>query len=152
MNNTLNQIGYFYSPTDARYAKVYPEGNTTNAELYIRDAFGKELLVYNSNLQSYTAYAYGTKDAIRDCESRLRSEYSLSDFRDQAAEKIKEQGGMVGDKMILSRDAVIQGKPVQQRMVWADIEPDSINWTWERSGDEGVTWQIVWAIQYRKKS
>ena len=55
-----NQIGYFYSPTDARYGKVYPEGNTTNAELYIRDAFGKELLVYNSNLQSYTAYAYGT--------------------------------------------------------------------------------------------
>ena len=55
-----NQIGYFYSPTDARYAKVYPEGNTTNAELYIRDAFGKELMVYNSNLQSYTAYAYGT--------------------------------------------------------------------------------------------
>jgi len=36
------------------------------------------------------AYAYGTKDAIRDCESRLRSEYSLSDFRDQAAEKIKD--------------------------------------------------------------
>ena len=36
------------------------------------------------------AYAYGTKDAIRDCESRLRSEYSLSDFRDQSAEKIKD--------------------------------------------------------------
>ena len=61
-------------------------------------------------------------------------------------------GGMVGDKMILSRQAVVNGEQVQQRMVWADIEPDSINWTWERSGDEGVTWQIVWAIQYRKKS
>lgn len=61
-------------------------------------------------------------------------------------------GGMVGDKMILLRDAVIQGKPVQQRMVWADIEPDSINWSWERSSDEGVTWQVVWAIEYRKKS
>jgi uncharacterized protein YecT (DUF1311 family) len=36
------------------------------------------------------AYAYGTKDAIRDCESRLRSEYSLSDFRDQSAEQIKD--------------------------------------------------------------
>jgi len=36
------------------------------------------------------AHAYGTKDAIRDCESRLRSEYSLSDFRDQSAEKITD--------------------------------------------------------------
>jgi uncharacterized protein YecT (DUF1311 family) len=36
------------------------------------------------------AYAYGTKDAIRDCESRLRSEYSLSDFRDQSSEQIKD--------------------------------------------------------------
>jgi len=36
------------------------------------------------------AYAYGTKDAIRDCESRLRSEYSLSDFRHQSAEQIKD--------------------------------------------------------------
>ena len=36
------------------------------------------------------AYAYGTRDAIRDCESRLRSEYSLSDFRDQSAEQIRD--------------------------------------------------------------
>jgi uncharacterized protein YecT (DUF1311 family) len=36
------------------------------------------------------AYAYGTKDAIRDCESRLKSEYGLSDFRHQSAEQIKD--------------------------------------------------------------
>jgi len=60
-------------------------------------------------------------------------------------------GGMVDDKMILSRQAVVNGEPVQQRMVWADIEPDSINWRWERSSDEVVTWQVVWAINYRRK-
>jgi hypothetical protein len=32
-------------------------------------------------------YAYGNKDAISDCESRLRSEYHLSDFRHESAEK-----------------------------------------------------------------
>lgn len=39
---------------------------------------------------SGTALAYGKKDAIRDCESRLRSEYSLSDFREQSAEKVMD--------------------------------------------------------------
>jgi hypothetical protein len=29
-----------------------------------------------------TALAYSEKDAIRDCESRIRSEYKLSDLRD----------------------------------------------------------------------
>ena len=60
-------------------------------------------------------------------------------------------GGMVGDEMILSRQAVVNGESVQQRMVWAVIKPDSINWRWERAGDEGVTWQVVWAIKYERK-
>jgi len=34
------------------------------------------------------AFAYGKDDAIRDCESRLRSEYGLSDFRSDSAEKL----------------------------------------------------------------
>ena len=38
------------------------------------------------------AYAYDEKSAIRDCESRLSSEYSLSDFRHQKAEKLPGEG------------------------------------------------------------
>jgi hypothetical protein len=34
------------------------------------------------------ALAYDEKDAIRDCESHIRSEYHLSDLRDASAEKI----------------------------------------------------------------
>ncbi len=36
------------------------------------------------------AFAYGKEDAIRDCESRLRSEYHLNDLRDATAEKIMD--------------------------------------------------------------
>jgi uncharacterized protein YecT (DUF1311 family) len=36
------------------------------------------------------AHAYGNKDAIRDCESRLKSEYGLSDFRHQSAEQLMD--------------------------------------------------------------
>lgn len=41
---------------------------------------------------SGTALAYGEKDAIRDCESRLSSEYNIDDFRHQAAKKIQGEG------------------------------------------------------------
>jgi len=34
--------------------------------------------------------AYGDQDAIRDCESRLRSEYGLSDLRDAGAERLND--------------------------------------------------------------
>lgn len=35
------------------------------------------------------AFAYGKKDAERDCENRLRDEYGLSDFRHESAEEIE---------------------------------------------------------------
>jgi hypothetical protein len=36
------------------------------------------------------ALAYGNKDAIRDCESRVKSEYNLSDLRDAQAERLMD--------------------------------------------------------------
>lgn len=37
------------------------------------------------------ALAYGERDAIRDCESRLRSEYQISDLRDATAERLQDR-------------------------------------------------------------
>jgi len=37
-----------------------------------------------------SALAYGDKDAIRDCESRIRSEYHLSDLRDAHSERLSD--------------------------------------------------------------
>ena len=36
------------------------------------------------------ALAYGEKDAIRDCESHIRSEYKISDLRDATAERLND--------------------------------------------------------------
>jgi hypothetical protein len=38
------------------------------------------------------AFAYGRDDAVRDCESHLRSEYGLSDFRHDSAEQLRGEG------------------------------------------------------------
>ena len=61
-------------------------------------------------------------------------------------------GGMAGDKMILSRQAIIEGQPVQQRMVWHNIGADALDWSWERSDDGGQSWKVLWAIHYRRQS
>ena len=60
-------------------------------------------------------------------------------------------GGMSDGQMILSRSALIDGRPVWQRMVWLNIGPDSLDWHWERSEDGGLTWQIQWALHYTRK-
>lgn len=41
-------------------------------------------------LAAPAALAYGNKDAIRDCESHIRSEYKISDLRDAQAEQIMD--------------------------------------------------------------
>ena len=36
------------------------------------------------------AFAYGERDAIRDCQSRIRSQYQISDLRDASAERLQD--------------------------------------------------------------
>jgi hypothetical protein len=55
-------------------------------------------------------------------------------------------------EMMLRRDAVGQdGKPIKQRMVFKNIKPDSLDWSWERSEDGGATWKVVWPIHYQRR-
>lgn len=60
-------------------------------------------------------------------------------------------GGFSGGKMILSRNGIARGKPVKQRMIWYDIEQNQFQWNWERSEDDGKTWQVLWNIQYQRR-
>lgn len=59
-------------------------------------------------------------------------------------------GSFADGKMILSRDAILEGKPVKQRMVWQNIQADSLDWAWERSEDDGRSWQTLWPIHYKR--
>ncbi|HTK95707.1 MAG TPA: hypothetical protein VL382_08715 [Terriglobales bacterium] len=57
-------------------------------------------------------------------------------------------------QMVLAREVTNpKGQKVGQRMVWKNIQPDSFDWSYEQSSDEGKTWNVVWPIHYtRKKS
>jgi hypothetical protein len=60
-------------------------------------------------------------------------------------------GGFQDARMILVTDDVIEGVPVKLRMVWYNITSDELDWNWERSDDDGETWQLRWHLHYRRR-
>ncbi|MCP4138898.1 MAG: DUF1579 domain-containing protein [Chloroflexi bacterium] len=60
-------------------------------------------------------------------------------------------GEFADGKMTLSREATIEGKAVQQRMVFYNISQNKLDWNWERSDDDGESWQVLWKIHYQRK-
>ena len=60
-------------------------------------------------------------------------------------------GKFQNDKRIFIREAKdANGNPILQRMVFYDITRDSFTWDWEKSTDNGNTWQLQWKITYRR--
>lgn len=60
-------------------------------------------------------------------------------------------GDITGSNRIYHRivdDA--DGNRMIQRMVFRDITEASLIWDWERSENEGETWQLMWRIHYRR--
>lgn len=59
-------------------------------------------------------------------------------------------GGFSDGKMTLSREAAKNGEKYYQRMVWYNIEKDSLDWNWEKSKD-GAKWKTLWKIHYQRR-
>jgi hypothetical protein len=56
-------------------------------------------------------------------------------------------------QMVLARETVDpKGEKLLQRMVFKNISPSELDWSWESSHDEGKTWKILWPIHYKRKS
>lgn len=60
-------------------------------------------------------------------------------------------GEFTDGKMILSRDGIVEGKAVKQRMIWYDITNEAFVWNWERSDDGGKSWREMWKLEYKRK-
>ena len=59
-------------------------------------------------------------------------------------------GVEVDGRIGFQREAIVGGAVVVQRMVWLDVTPDAFRWQWQRSGDGGTSWNVVWEIDYRR--
>ena len=61
-------------------------------------------------------------------------------------------GRFDGEVMTLSTEPTERdGETVINRMVFSDIGPESLEWAWQRSTDEGANWSSLWNISYRKR-
>jgi len=60
-------------------------------------------------------------------------------------------GVEVDGRIAFQREAVVDGVPITQRMVWLDVSRDAMRWQWQRSADGGSTWQVAWEIAYRRR-
>jgi hypothetical protein len=62
-------------------------------------------------------------------------------------------GEFKNGQMILAREAMRpDGTNVIQRMVFKNISPNELDWSWEASKDGGKTWTVNWPIHYKRKS
>ena len=61
------------------------------------------------------------------------------------------KGGFVDGRMTLVTEVEAEGRPVQLRMVFHNIEADELDWKWERSEDGGRSWEVRWHIHYSRK-
>jgi hypothetical protein len=70
---------------------------------------------------------------------------------DDAGSYLDFRGGFDGDAMVLTRQFLVDGSPVTQRMVWKDITHERFAWLWQRARSGG-DWETLWAIAYERTS
>jgi len=90
---------------------------------------------------------HGLSFSVYDAERRLWCQTWV----DNQGGYLDFTGTFADGKMILSRSAIVQGQACKQRMVWFEISADKFEWNWERSDDDGATWQVKWNIHYSRK-
>lgn len=61
-------------------------------------------------------------------------------------------GGLQGEQFILECENIRDGQPVQLRMVFYNITPNSLDWDWQRFNKETETWENNWQIHYQRKN
>ncbi len=61
-------------------------------------------------------------------------------------------GGKDGDSFVFQRKFTQpNGKTVQQKMVFHNIQADQFTWDWMGSTDNGETWNLQWRIFYTRQ-
>lgn len=60
------------------------------------------------------------------------------------------EGGVEEGNMVLHMKNASPG--TQMRMTWRDVTKQSFTWHWQRSTDEGKTWETQWELNYKRKT
>jgi len=90
---------------------------------------------------------HGMSLSIRDSEDdRWRQTWI-----DSSGSYLALVGVAVDGRIAFEMEAVKDGRPVRNRMIWTDVTDDALVWRWQRSEDHGATWTDLWRIDYRRR-
>ncbi|MEW6084054.1 MAG: hypothetical protein AB1607_05590 [Chloroflexota bacterium] len=135
--NSENQFDFWLGEWDVTWGE---DGKGTNL---IERILGGKIIqenFYGGDLHGLSFTAYDAERSLW-CQTWVDNNGAYLDFT----------GKFGGEKMILSRNAVVKGEACKQRMVWYNIEMNRFDWNWERSDDGGVAWRVLWQIKYTRK-
>lgn len=70
---------------------------------------------------------------------------------DNTARHVDFAGEFQQGRMVVTRDASGPRGAFKQRLIWSDIQRDSLKWTIERSDDSGKSWKVVFSASYQRE-
>lgn len=125
---------------------VDAKGNQLRGVNTITKTFNGCVIEENFNGRGTPAYL-GRSHSMFDRVSRKWKQTWV----DNAGAYLDLTGEFADGKMILTREFLLNGKKIMQRMTFLNIEKSGFDWLWERSDDEGKTWKTNWKLRYSRK-
>jgi hypothetical protein len=124
------------------------DGTTATGENRVRRILGGQVI--EENFEALTGDMAGYEGKSYSVYNPQTGKWKQT-WVDNEGSYLDLTGDIDGGNRIFHRTAVTaDGNQILQRMVFYDITEDSLVWDWERSVDEGETWQLMWRIQYRR--
>jgi hypothetical protein len=136
-SNTENQFDFWLGEWNVTWGE---DGTGTNRIERILDGKIVQENFIAPNLHGMSFSGYDLERGLW-CQTWVDNNGTYLDFT----------GKFEDGSMILSRNAIVKGQACKQRMVWYDIRENQLEWNWERSDDNGKSWQVVWQIHYTRK-
>ena len=124
------------------------DGSTATGKNTVRWILGGEVI--EENFEALTGDMAGYEGKSYSVYNPQTGEWKQT-WVDNEGSYLDFTGDISGGNRIFHRTAVNADKNrFLQRMVFHDISDDSLIWDWERSEDEGETWQLMWRIHYQR--
>lgn len=119
----------------------WTETKTTNS---IRRILKSQVIEENFSMPGFEGRSHTVYDA--------RNKQWRQTWVDSSGAYLVFVGGKVADTMVLNQVMGANAPAgLKMRMVFSKIAATSLQWDWQRSADDGKTWETQWNLAYRRK-
>lgn len=122
-----------------------PAGQTGEGTNVITKTLGDCVIHESFSGQGYDGQSFSIYDA--------RSQQWKQTWVDSQGGHILFTGNRIDGTMEMRTAAFTDGQGNQRinRMIWEDVEENSLTWRWQSSTDGGETWTDLWVISYVRR-